>query len=392
VRNAYLDPARRHVKGVALLSRLCAATTLDLTVTDSALDGSVLQAIPHLVNAGYVQDLEKSNYRHWKLNHPGIGSLILETLAVDTGSSTADIRQAALLELVRNNPYMVGPVTARIANAAYGHSGFLADWSKLLLSYPSILRDFLSISPKWAEVVDRLLPQHIPWESLCDNLFQVKVLDSLRRQPPQIVVMFLRYAEQYEADAAQDLLSNLVKDPDFRTFLGRQPPHFVVTFLRYAEQYEADAAQDLLGKLVKDPDFRTFLGRQPPQFVVTFLRYAEQYEADAAQDLLSNLLNDSDFRAFFGRQPPEHMPAFLRYAETINEDGARDLLNNTIHDAGFRALLARTSPDKVIAFLWHAKRRYPEASMILLEELIQAGDLRTQLAATSSNFLKWFKK
>jgi hypothetical protein len=392
VRNAYLDPARRHGKGVALLSRLCAATTLDLTATDSALDGSVLQAIPHLVDGGHVQELEKGNYRHWKLAHPGMGSLILETLAVDTGCREEDIRQAALLDLVRSSPYMVGLVTARIANAAYGYTGFLIDWSKLLLSQQTTLKEFLSINPYSAVGFDRLLPHLISWDSLCDSIFRAKVLDSLKRTLPNFVVTFLRYAEQYKVDAAQDLLSNLLKDTDFRALLGRQPPGYVSSFLRYAEKYEADAAKDLLSNLLKDTDFRDHLGRQPPEHVASFLRYAEKYKEDDARDLLNNLIQDTDFRALLGRQPPEHVASFLRYAEKYKENDARDLLNNLIQDTDFRALLGRATPSQVIGFLWYTKRRFPVASMMLLEELLQTGDVRAQLASTSPNFVKLFQK
>jgi hypothetical protein len=120
VREVYVDPARQHDRGIAILARLCAAATLDLTVDDSALDGRVQQAIPHLIEGGQVQSLERGRYRHWKLGHPGIGSLILETRARDAGYEEADLRRAALLDLVRSNPFMLGAVTIRIANLTYG--------------------------------------------------------------------------------------------------------------------------------------------------------------------------------------------------------------------------------------------------------------------------------
>jgi hypothetical protein len=394
VRNAYIDPARRHGKGVALLSRLCAATTLDLTATDSALDGSVLQAIPHLVDGGHVQTLEKGNYRHWKLAHPGMGSLILETLAVDKGCSEADIRHAALLDLVRSCPYMVGPVTARIANSAYGYTGFLTDWSKLLLSQPTTLKEFFAIDPCSAVRVDRLLPHLVSWVSLDDSKFREKVIASLKRMAPHFVVAFLRYAEHYKVDAAKDLLSNLLKDSDFRAHLRRQSPEHVALFLRYAEKYKENDARDLLNNLIQDADFRALLGRKRPLHVASFLRYAEKYEPDAAKDLLSNLLKDTDFRDHLRRQPPEHVAPFRRYAEKYKDkdNDARDLLNNLIQDTDFRALLGRATPSKVIGFLWYAKRHFPVATMMLLEELLQIGDFRAQLASTSPNFVKLFQK
>jgi hypothetical protein len=312
VRNAYIDPARRHGKGIAILSRLCAATTLDLAVTDSALDGSVMQAIPHLVEGGHVQELEKNHYRYWKLAHPGMGSLILETLALDTSCREADIQQDALLDLVRSDPFMVGPVTARIANAAYGYTASLADWNKLLLSQPTTLKEFISIKPYSVVSVDRRLPQLIPWDSLCDSIFRAKVIESLKRTPPIFLVAFLRCAEQYEVDAARDLLNSLLKDTDFRDFLVRQPHEHVASFLRYAEKYNENDTRDLLSNLLKDTDFRDLLGRATPSQIIGFLWYAKRRFPKASMALLNELLQDGDVRTQLASTSPDFVKWFQK--------------------------------------------------------------------------------
>jgi len=205
VREAYVDPARQHDRGIAILDRLCAAATLDLTVDDLALDGRVQQAVPHLIEGGQVQALEQGRYRHWKLGHPGMGSLILETRARDTGCEEADLRRAALLDVVRSNPFMLGAVTVRVANPTYGGAVELDYWSRTLQAQPATLEAFLCRAPTYTAEVDRRIPNLIPWHLLCNPSLRERSLDSCRRTPPHFVASFLRYAERHEAAAVQTL-------------------------------------------------------------------------------------------------------------------------------------------------------------------------------------------
>ncbi len=395
VRQAYIDPAGKHDQGFVILDRLCAASVLDLTIDDSALDGRVSQALPHLVEAGQVQELQRGDFRHWKLAHPGLGSLILETRARDLRREEADVRRTALLELVRNSPFMLGPVMIRLANPNYGGAREVECFSRLLQTQPAIVEAFLCRAPAYAVEVDRRVPHLIPWSILRDSRPRESILATCRRAPPNDVVTFLRYAEHHEREAVLGLLRALLADADFRALLGRAPPHLVVTFLRYAEHREREAVLALLRALLADADFRGLLGRAPPGDVVTFLRYAEHHEREAVLGLLRALLADADFRALLGRAPPGYVVTFLRYAEHHEREAVLALLRALLADADFRALLGRAPPGDVVAFLRYAEHHEREAVLALLRALLANADFRALLGRTSveqvASFLEYAK-
>ena len=288
VRQAYVDPAGKHDEGLVILDRLCAAAVLDLTVDDSALDGRVSQAVPHLIEAGQVQELQRGQFRHWKLAHPGLGSLILETRARDVGHEEADLRRAALLDLVRSNPFMLGPVIRRLANPNYGGARDLESLSQILKTQPVIIEDFLCRAPAYAVEVDRRVSHLIPWNLLRDSSPRERILATCRRTPPSDVVTFLRYAEHYERKAVLALLRTLLQDNDFRALLGRTPPGDAVTFLRYAEHHDQE---ELATRLLRDwwLVFRGSTSRDGHELVACapILRLAHKLAPDVADELVS---------------------------------------------------------------------------------------------------------
>ena len=380
VRDAYIDPARHHDRGISILDRLAAAATLEMTIDDSALEGKVQQALPRLIECGQVQALERGRYRHWKLGHPGLGSLILEMRALDAGYGEANLRRAALLDIVRSNSFLLGAVVFRLAESTSGSAVELEHWSRTLQTEPAIIEDFLCRAISQAVEVDRLIPKLIPWKLLRDHSPRDRILGSCRHTPPQYVAIFLRYAERQEPDAVQLLLRTLLQDGEFRALLVRTPPHLVATFLLYAERQEPDAVQLLLRTLLQDGEFRALLVRTPPGDVVTFLRYAERQEPDAVQLLLRTLLQDGEFRALLVHRPPGDVATFLRYAERQEPDAVQLLLRTLLQDGEFRALLVHRPPGSVARFLRYAEHYEPGAVRALLRTVLATPEFVTRHA------------
>jgi hypothetical protein len=388
VRETYIDPARRHEKGIAVLDRLCAAATFDLTLDDSSLDGTVQQSLPHLIEQGQLQPLVRGPYRHWKLGHPGLGSLVLEARARDAGVDVAVLRRAALLEVLQSNPTMLLTVMRRVANPTYGGPTELERWTHILHAHPEILEDFLCKAPSYVPEFDRWIPNLIPWYVLRDHFLLDRIVSTCLRKPPHFVAHFLQYAERREPEAAKTILRALLLDNEFRSLLGRTPPHFVAAFLQYCEGHEPKAAKDLLRTLLQNGEFRSLLALTPPHFVAHFLQYAERREPEAAKTILTALLQDGEFRSFLARTPAGEVATFLRYAEGHKDEAqeVRNLLRELLQNGEFRRFLARTAPSDLVTFLRYAEGYKDEADNVksVLRTLLEDEDFQAILRRTSA--------
>lgn len=424
VRETYIDPARRHPGGIDTLDRLCAAATLDFAPGDLALGDKVLQSVPHLIDMGQVQSFEQGPHRRWKMAHPGIGSLILATRARDIGQTEADLQLAALLALVRENLYVLGPLTTRITNRAYGTDETVESWSKALAGQPALLENLLSHVPTWAIRIDHLLPNLIPWHILRDNVKRAQLLESFRhlaladvvsivrraeqREPepasalldewlddpkfrgrlnlaaPGDLVSLFRYLDERKANAVQPLLTQLLRNRAFRAHLVETPSDDMVSFIRYVEQNDRQAAGDLLHELLGNDEFLSRLVHAPTDFVRGFVQYAEQREPSTAQSVLQKLLQDNTFTNGLLQAPPDSVAKFLRYAEQLDQGLCHGLLLELLDSDVFGRHLQRTAPDSVAAFFRYAEQRALEASKLLLQKLLSDDAFRSHLKNTSS--------
>lgn len=248
IRESYIDPARTHPDGLAILDRICLAASFDLTVTDTALEGLTLQAVSYLIEGGHLQPVDKSGYRHWKLAHAGLGELVLSLRARDGKQTVPALRLAACLGLAEADPYMLGPLLLRAKEASYLPSMELTEWVDRLTERPALVQDMVAAVPLYAVAVDRRVPSVIRWDLVNDPSFRPKLRHTLAATPANDVATFLRCAEQYDPEATLALLSDLLTDDAFAQRLADTPSEHVVSFLKYSYERFEEASKRLLAR------------------------------------------------------------------------------------------------------------------------------------------------
>lgn len=377
VRRTYIDPMLEHSAGLTALERLCATSMLDLAIDELALGGPGYRIIPGLIESGHAQAIERGTFRRWKLAHPGLASLILETLARDSFSTLSARRDKAFLDIVSCNPSFVGCLTLQIANPAYGDAETLMSWLSALKAKERVLEAFLCKTLHWAVAVERRIPNVLPWHVLRDVQARTRCLEVCRHTPLGEVTNFLRYAERREPTAAGSLLAELLQDTKFDAALAHTPPDFATNFLKYAEDRgrENDVKRVVSGLLAKTK-FRETLSGAGPHDAVAFLKYAEQYDKEATQHLLLELVKNIAFRSVLRRAALIHVVTFIKYAQTRQPNATRDLLVYLLNDVEFEAAVACTSPDIVLTFLLHSEQYEPVATKQLLRKTLANTEFR----------------
>jgi TIR domain len=247
IRSTYVDRFRSTDQGLRVISRIAAATMLDLEVDDAGLGQRGPQIAAALLEDGSVQAIERFGFRRRTFRHAGLAHLIAAVLARDAGLVLEDFCAETLADAALDNPRLLGPILNRIDQPDV--SGLSTDRLFRRLVGDKSVDQFLVADPVGALKAHRRRPYIVPWEKTNhDPDLHASVLRSLARCSLQEIASFLRDASRDHAIDPDRWLEALLSLNGFPDLLVKRLPNELAAFLELVDRLQPTRCDEILAR------------------------------------------------------------------------------------------------------------------------------------------------
>ena len=370
IRSTYLDPLRRIEHGLTVLSRMAAATLIDLEVDDVALgrDGARIAAL--LFDDGLVQSLERFGHRCWSFHHSGLARLVVVELARANLTSVKDFCANALAEVANDNPRFLGLILYRLDQQEY----FDESTRSVLLSRfatDGSARRFQQAEPVGALKLRTRYPELIAWSEFATNpSFRRGIFAALSRAPLSDAAYFLKSIPACSRAERGAWAEEFLKVDGVVLGMLSRPPADQVALLVFVDELAPSVCARLLTQLLISHSFFVASCRDAPNHVGRFVRFAMERLPDKTMTFLRSVLASRDFqnRAAFAR--PDLLAIFLELANKHARQDTASFANTVLRSEECFQTLITTTPDLLPKFFSVVSALEPRTEMALLDRLL----------------------
>ncbi|RZB28598.1 MAG: hypothetical protein AEth_01858 [Candidatus Argoarchaeum ethanivorans] len=404
VRRRYIIPAETQEGGRDAFFDLCALSSLDINTEDSKIWGQYVEVLfPQFIEDGTVLRVPMitGNPRAYcRLFHPSLGELILRVENHFSSRATQKFWIGRALDLCHRHPFLVPLIYYRLASGRYGNVADFNQWCEKVNNESGLIERAVCHDPGYTVRMLRRGELNFSWDRLQElptsEGYDV-LLESLAWTSAGVVVLFLKYLDDLELQKeSQDILTELLKNEEFKTRLARTPPDNVVSFLKYLDDRRLQPKiQDIFTELMKNEEFKTRFAWTSAGVVVLFLKYLDDLELQKeSQDILTELLKNEEFKTRLARTPPDNVVSFLKYLDDRRlQPKIQDIFTELMKNEEFKTRFAWTSAGVVVLFLKYLDDlELQKESQDILTELLKNEEFKTRLARTPPDNVVSFLK